>query len=297
MLREESSLAPTSKPRVRARLRLMWRVVFTLLVLLCLDIFLLEPNWVEYHAVDIPLARLPGAFDGYRIIQLSDVHFSSTDSQKLHKVVREINALDADLIVLTGDYVTRNPETIDVSAPILARLHARDGVVAILGNHDHWTDPERIASTLQHHGIRVMVNESHAIIRHGTRLWIAGIDSYSCGRDNSKRALRGVPAAETCIMLIHEPDYADIARSLPVDLQLSGHSHGGQIRLPFIGGLIYPPYAQRYPMGSYQLGKLTLYTNRGLGHLAPMRVLCRPEVTIHTIKAPTQTPQGDPFPS
>jgi len=165
---------------------------------------------------------------------------------------------------------------------------------AVLGNHDVLVDPERIADRLQSCGIEVLQNRFVPLERSGSRLWIGGVEDVLEGAPDLEAALRGVPRGECALLLAHEPDFAlDVAR-YPVDLQLSGHSHGGQVRIPFVGAPWLPTLGRRFPMGKYKLGKLTLYTNIGLGTVrVPVRWNCPPEITLLTLrKSPPPESKG-----
>lgn len=127
--------------------------------------------------------------------------------------------------------------------------------------------------------------------RAGARLWIAGVDDVLGGKARLSQSLQAIPRDETTVLLVHEPDYADLVRGYPVDLQLSGHSHGGQVRFPLVGAPVLPRLARKYPWGLRQLGSLTLYTNRGIGTTSlPARLNSAPEVTLLTLRSgsPTQ---------
>ena len=134
-----------------------------------------------------------------------------------------------------------------------------------MGNHDHWTDPNFIEGRLNDRGITVLRNSACPFERGNSRLWISGVDDVFVGAADLPRALQVIPQNEATVLLAHEPDFADYATRFPVDLQLSGHSHGGQVRLPGIGALILPAMAHKYPIGLNRVGHLQVYTNRGLG--------------------------------
>jgi len=260
------------------------------------DTVVREPNHPELVKVEMVLPRLPAAFDGFRIVQLSDFHYDEIFSVvPIRAGVEMVNQLHPDLVVLTGDFVTGNygkPHLPDRKsarlagpcANLLAGSRSRLGCVAILGNHDVLTDPGFVTEALQSHGITVLRNGSQALEQGGARLWFCGLDSLD-GRPNLVTAMRGIPSGEAVILLVHEPDFADRASQYPVDLQLSGHSHGGQVWLPGIGAPWLPPGARRYPRGQYRVGPLPLYTNIGLGTIRlPIRLNCPPEVTLVTLR-------------
>jgi predicted MPP superfamily phosphohydrolase len=196
--------------------------------------------------------------------------------------------------VLTGDYITqpyshRNDRyaarDAEPCAELLARMTSRLGTYAVLGNHDANTAPEHVTAALEATPIKVLHNRSIAIEQQGARLWLAGLADVLGRKVDSDVAFRGIPVDEPTILLVHEPDYADFVPAGRVDLQLSGHSHGGQIVLPLMGPPYLPQLAQRYWRGIYKVGGMTLYTNRGLGTIwLPMRLNAPPEVTLLTLK-------------
>ncbi len=160
------------------------------------------------------------------------------------------------------------------------------GRFAILGNHDAGSDPVRVTRALHDHHVPVLVNRSVPLERGKDRIWLAGIDDVLEGRPDIGLALTNIPAAELTILLAHEPDFADEASLTPVDLQLSGHSHGGQVWLPGIGAPWLPRLGRRFPRGLYKVGNLTLYTNIGIGTIrAPIRINCPPEITLITLRS------------
>jgi uncharacterized protein len=264
------------------------------------DAFLYEPNHPRVVAVEIPLARLPEAWDGFRIAQLSDLHYDPLFSiVPIRRAVGMVNGLHPDLIVITGDFITvplpdvhsrfraRNVAAdAEPCARILSSLRAPYGVWASMGNHDAFSDEPRVIEILQSQGMRVLRNASAPLEREGSRLWLAGIDDLLEGEPDIDQTLHGIPPNEPVILLAHEPDFAiDASAGYGVDLQLSGHSHGGQVRLPYVGALILPSMARRYPMGMYDVGGLKLYTNVGLGTIRlAVRLNCPPEVTLFTLR-------------
>ena len=247
----------------------------------------LEPQWISVESVEVRLKRLPAVFDGFRLAQLSDFHSDTTPGDVIASAVDAAQALEADAIALTGDYVTNSLDRLDECLAHIARLRPRAGLYGILGNHDIWVRrPERLAARLEARGVAMLLNQSRAIERDGRRLWIVGVDDGWERRADLELALRGVPADDVKILLMHEPDFADNAANYPIDLQLSGHSHGGQVRLPVVGALRLPRYGRKYPMGLRQIRGLQLYTSRGVGMIRPaVRFNCRPEVTLVTLRS------------
>jgi len=261
------------------------------------DTTVLEPNHPILTAIEVGLPRLPAAFDGFTIAQLSDFHYDEHSLAPIKAAIEIVNSLHPDLIVLTGDFVTvpmfphrfysrkRAASAADPCASLLAPLQSRLGMLSVLGNHDIDSDPRRIADALQAHGIPVLRNRSVPLEQGGSRIWFCGVDSLFETDPDLDLALQRVPANELTILLVHEPDFADEAAHYPIDLQLSGHSHGGQIWLPGIGAPWLPPHARKYPRGLHRIGPLTLYTNLGLGTIRlPIRLNCPPEVTLFTLR-------------
>jgi predicted MPP superfamily phosphohydrolase len=262
------------------------------------DAIILEPNRPILTALEVPLVRLPAAFDGFTIAQLSDFHYDRLSDGPLRAAIEVVNRLHPDVVVLTGDFVTLPmfyvefhsaklaASAAEPCASLLSQLRPRLGIFSILGNHDLDSDAPRITATLQAHGMPVLRNRSIPLEQGGSRIWLCGMDSVMEHRQDINQALRGVPSQELVILLVHEPDFADRAALHPVDLQLSGHSHGGQVWVPGLGAPWLPRLARKYPRGLHRIGPLTLYTNMGLGTIRlPIRLNCPPEVTLFTLRA------------
>ena len=259
---------------------------------------LAEPHWLALERVDVPLPGLPAALDGFTIAQLSDLHRGPEVTQE--DVARAVDLTlrqEADLIVLTGDYVTGSADYAPSCAEALSPLAtssrkspprfggAGGGVLACLGNHDHWTDADAVAGALADAGLTVLRNAAREV---ADNLWVAVVDDVWERHADLEKALRGVPSGATVVLLAHEPDYAnEVAADERVSLQLSGHSHGGQVRLPFIGAPFLPYLGRKYSAGLYRVGGMWLYVNRGVGLISPaVRFNCRPEVTLLRLRHP-----------
>ena len=244
---------------------------------------LLEPFWLTLERVRIARKGLPSSLNGLRIAFLSDLHCGpQVSSDHIARAISIVQEAAPDLILLGGDYVTGSAEYAAPCAQELTRLRAPLGIYACLGNHDYWTDAEAITDALQRAGIRVLRNEGMEVT---DRLWVAAVDDVWEGRPSLEAALRRMPTDAVAVLLAHEPDYADqAAADGRVALTLSGHTHGGQVRLPLIGPPVLPYLGQRYPAGLYRLGNMALYVTRGVGLIAPpVRFNCRPEVTLLTL--------------
>lgn len=254
---------------------------------------LVEPVWLDVERFDWPIAKLAPQLDGKRIAQISDIHLSSYMSPtRLADALRRVAQLAPDWVVLTGDYVGEEAASAEGLVDTLPVLDAP--VFAIFGNHDLWTSRTTVRRYLEAGGARVLLNEALPL---GDRLWLAGVDDLWSGHPDLRAAMSSVPTGAATILLAHEPDYFDHVRAedAPIVLQLSGHSHGGQVRLPTLTpdapGLntyapILPRYGRRYPIGMRTLGKHTVYTNRGIGLWpVPLRLNCRPEITLITLRS------------
>jgi len=256
----------------------------------------IERHFIEIVPQTFLIPGLPEAFHGYRIAQLSDIHLEHfTEDFFLRHAVAKINELKPDMVLITGDYISNNTSGPDDRAyaamphcgEILSHLECplRYG---ILGNHDVAVDSAAVVDMLRTHGITPLVNAHAPIERAGQRLWVAGVDDCYFGAPDLSLAIPDAPTAPVLLMC-HEPDYMDSIlrhpRSPSIDLVLSGHSHGGQVRMPFVGALQLPPLGTKYSMGRYQFGKTHLYVNRGLGTVGlPVRFNCPPEITHITLQ-------------
>ncbi|HMG01771.1 MAG TPA: metallophosphoesterase [Edaphobacter sp.] len=256
---------------------------------------------VARHEIDIVqttirIANLPSAFHGFRIVQISDIHLDEfTEPFFLEHVVHRINDLAPDLVLVTGDFVTRGSLTFIDSrhaayrcAEILSTLKTPQ-VYTILGNHDVGVSAPLVIGALRSQKIPVLVNEHLPIERGGSRFWLCGTDDAGTSHPDLDLTIPEKPDGPV-ILMVHEPDYADTVVKHPrggvVDLMLSGHSHGGQVRIPFYGPLILPPMGQKYVMGHFQFGAMQLYVNRGIGAVGlPFRFGCPPELTVLTLQS------------
>jgi uncharacterized protein len=261
---------------------------------LAADTTLFAPNFPRIVRQEITLRRWPPRLDGFTIALLSDFHYDPYFSvHPLRSAIGMVNGLRPDLIALTGDFVSvpwfGDPadaaSAAEPCAQLLRQMQAPHGLWAVMGNHDGFTDPDRITSTLRSTGIQVLSNQSVGIERDGARFWLSGIDDVLAGTPDLDAALHDIPSNEAAVLLAHEPDYADTVARYAVDLQLSGHTHGGQVRVPFVRPLFLPDLAKKYVWGLYQIRDLVLYTNPGLGTVnVPVRLNCPPEITLLTVR-------------
>ncbi len=242
-------------------------------------------DWFEINYLDLTLPRLAPEFHGYRLLQISDIHMDGWMTQaRLAAIVDLVNRLQPDLVAITGDFVTYAPQRFVADLRVaLARLTPTDGAAVVLGNHDHRERPELLRQLFHELGLLDLNNAVHTLRRGRASLHLAGVDDVRAGAARLDDVLAQLPPTGCAILLAHEPDFADTAAaSGRFDLQLSGHSHGGQIVLPFIGPPILPRLGRKYPAGLYTVRDMTLYTNRGLGVIP--RVNCRPEISVFTLR-------------
>jgi predicted MPP superfamily phosphohydrolase len=259
-----------------------------------------EPTWLELNRHDVPIADLPPAFHGFRIVQLSDFHCSrQVTPAYLTEAVGLAQAQAADVIVLTGDFVHKGYRHVSRVAEVLGRLHAPFGVYAVLGNHDYSVRNalgmrryrhlhRAVADTLAGRGIRVLHNETVTLLRDQASLHLGGVaDLWSrvCDLD---RTLAGLSAAVPCVILAHNPCTVERLREgQRCDLMLSGHTHGGQINLPRLGRVTLSRQGKRFAAGLYQHQGTYLYVHKGVGFGFRVRYGVRPEVAVLRLQPAT----------
>lgn len=268
-----------------------------------------EPGRVMHRTLDLYFESLPPAFDGYRILHLSDLHFRWRDRQKTRYLLG-LGRHEHDLCVITGDLIETD-HAVKACCEAVAGLRARDGVFAVLGNHDYYrysffdmfhfrdvthrlNDVDRLTEALGRAGVRVMRNE-HTVLRRGEdALWLAAVDDPVTLRDDLDRTFRGVPADAFVLLLAHSPDILKTYRKDAEHLVLAGHTHGGQISLPLYGPLFnHSSLEPGFVSGRMEVRGGTLLVTNGLGvnRFFPFRFRCRPEVhtlRLHRGQAPRQ---------
>lgn len=264
----------------------------------------LYPGEIERHRIQIThhevfLPGLPRSFDGFRIAQLSDIHMDEySEPFFLRAAIAHVNRLNPDAVFLTGDFITYEllPKRYSIApawecAYLLNEIQCPQRY-AVLGNHDVLVGREYIVAALSANGITALVNSYLSVDRAGGRIWLAGLDDAVEGHPDPVAA---IPASirtgpsEPIVLMCHAPDYVDHFLTLPeskaVSLMISGHTHGGQVRLPLIGALALPVLGRKYVEGWFRFGGLQLYVNRGLGAVGvPLRFNCPPEITHMTLR-------------
>lgn len=242
---------------------------------------------LRLEQVTVDIAGLPIGLEGLRIGFMTDTHHEPGRPQALlQRAIELLMAERPDLICLGGDYVVSRAAEFSRAAALLARLSAPLGVYGVLGNHDYWAGADRIAKAVAAAGITVLRNQSRRVTTPaGDDFWLIGLDDAARRRADLRLALAGVPERGMRILLAHEPDIAG-SLTARVDLQLSGHTHGGQVVLPLVGAPLLPRLGLVYTSGLYQLPTHALYVGRGVGGVPPyIRLNCPPEVTVLTLRA------------
>lgn len=264
--------------------------IFLLFLCIFFYAYYIEPDWIEITSLQLTLPHLAREFDGYRIVQISDIHTDKwTKPERLSRIFNLVNQQKPDLVAITGDFVTKGQQRfIPNLKATLPQLAPKDKTVGVLGNHDYWSDPKGVAQALQETGVINLANSVYTIARGNAKLNIAGVDSISVGQGRPNLVLQKLPKEGAAILLVHEPDFADTGAAIGrFDLQLSGHSHAGQVRLPFIGPIFLPEYGKKYYEGLNKIGSMLEYTNRGLGvSTIHLRFGSRPEITVFKLKYP-----------
>ena len=243
----------------------------------------------------ISIARLPEAFHGLRIAQISDIHLAEyTEPWFVEQAVRMVNRLKPDIVLLTGDFICMGPinkSSAEKYAPLCAELMGKIECphrYGVLGNHDWMVNGDLVVASMASVGIPILHNTSLPFERDGARIWIAGImDALSWESDvNAAIPKTADKDREPVILMAHEPDILPaVARLNAFDLMVSGHTHGGQVRLPFLPPLLLPPLGKRFVEGHFRMGRTQLYVNRGIGSVGlPFRFRCPSEVTELTLQ-------------
>lgn len=243
-----------------------------------------EANTLSVERIQITLPRLPKKLDGFRILHLSDTHHSPfTSLDHIANAVTIASELKPDLVALTGDYVSHEAKFIAPVAKVLGELRAPLGVFACLGNHDHWTDAELITRHLEKANIRVLNNEGLRIESNDSSFWLAGVDDHMVGKTDLPSAMKGSFPDEFKLLLAHNPIIFRRAARAGVDLTLSGHTHGGQVRVRDNDQRLI---RRRRTAGLHHLKESQIYITRGIGTVVlPIRFQCPPEISVLELRA------------
>lgn len=245
--------------------------------------FFIERYLLQVNEYRIPVRNLPEGFSGFRIVQLADLHFGMLMPKIfIDRVIRKAIALNGDVIVCTGDYVLSGSDVAEIETvwSMLGRLHAKSGVFSVLGNHDHKKHFSVSLQLLRESGQDIR-HRAAAIEKNGERLWIGGAGDLWTDEINIDKAFQGVPDNECKIVLAHNPDTADMDFATKVDLMISGHTHGGQVNIPFIGAPVLPVKNKNYANGFVRSHSTGVFISRGIGWaIAPVRLNCHPEIAV-----------------
>lgn len=254
----------------------------------------IEPEWVEVKNVSLTLPRLPKSFSGFRLVQISDLHVGYwMTPDRLTNILEMVKEQTPDLVAITGDIVlaygglSPYKPIMDKYVNVFKSLTDTYTTVSVLGNHDYWYNAVNVKNALELAGVNVLMNSVFSLERSGERFHIAGLDDVYEHQHDLDAVLAALPEDGGAMLLAHEPDFADMSATTGrFDLQISGHSHGGQVVIPLIGPVVLPYLGKKYPSGLYKVGNMYQYTNRGVGMTMPsIRFNCRPEITVFTLEA------------
>ena len=248
-----------------------------------------NPENIDLVEIDIELDNLGWNFHNYRILNLTDIHLGQwINPEYLNDLIDYVNTLNYDLATLTGDYVSYNMDDYDISLKkSFKKLNAPDGKYGVLGNHDHWMGSEIIRNIFDESGIVDLSNDVVSLEKGDDKLNLAGVDSSTVCADNLDKVICELDSDCPTILLAHEPDFAqESSQTGKIDLQISGHSHGGQFIIPkFETTPFRGPNSTKYPVGIYKVKNMIQYTSKGLGtNSFRIRINCKPEITIITLK-------------
>lgn len=247
------------------------------------------PYRPRLERISLNLPPEHAALDGMRLGFITDTHVSPAfRSPRLRQAVALLAAAHPDVVLYGGDYASEATRFAGEAAPILGELAASCplGGYAVLGNHDEQLGAEKVRTAFTAAGIPMLRNEGRPLSYGEATLWLVGIDDALAGHHDLARAFGSVPTGAPVLALWHEADWAEDAARHGAFAQLSGHTHGGQIRLPVAGAVALPPGGRRFDAGLVGVGRMTLYVSRGVGvYRPPIRFRCPPEVTLITLTA------------
>lgn len=248
-----------------------------------------SPKKIDVIEVDIELDNLGWDFHNFRILNLCDIHMGQwINPEYLDDLIDYVNTLNYDIVTLTGDYVSYVIDGYDEALKkSLGKLKSPGGKFGVLGNHDHWMGSDKIREIFKKCDIVDLSNDVRLLSRGDDKLNLAGVDSCTVCADNLDAVLAKLDSEYPTILLAHEPDFAhESSQTGRIDLQISGHSHGGQLIIPIVETTPFRgPNSTKYPVGLYKVGEMTQYTSKGLGtNSFRIRINCKPEITIITLK-------------
>jgi predicted MPP superfamily phosphohydrolase len=257
--------------------------------------YLMEPNWFKVETILLKLPRLSPRFSGLRIAQISDIHMGGwMNLERLQRAADLVLDQKPDVLLITGDFLIGgdlaaiSDQTIRDLMTGLSRLASAVPTFAVLGNHDYWVDVKTVRRVLSISGITELTNAVYTLKREEETLHLCGVDDLWEGDARIDDVIAQLKDNSSAMLLAHEPDFADTSAATGrFDLQLSGHTHGGQVVLPWIGPPVLPYLGRKYPSGLYKVGEMFQYTNRGIGMARlPLRINCPPEITLFVLESP-----------
>lgn len=246
---------------------------------------LAEANSLSVEKIEIRLNRLPKKLEGFRLVHLSDIHHSPfTSLEHISRAVKVANSLKPDMFVLTGDYISHESSYIEPVAEVLGKLDSEFGTFACLGNHDHWTDADLVTKSFRAENITVLINEGLRFEARDASFWLAGVDDYMVGKTDLPAALRGAFPDEMKMLLAHNPIIVRQAARYDVDFVLSGHTHGGQVKLREDEKQVFSK--RRLKNGLHRRKNTQIYITRGIGTVVlPIRYQCPPEISLIELRS------------
>ncbi len=244
---------------------------------------------IDLVEIDIELNDLGWDFHNYRILNLTDIHLGQwVTPEYLDELIDYVNTLNYDVATLTGDYVSYIIDGYeDCLKDSLKKLKSNDGKFGVLGNHDHWMGADTIREIFRDSDITDLSNDVCVLSKGESKLNLAGVDSCTVCADNLDAVLAKLDDDNPTVLLVHEPDFAEeSSKTGKIDLEISGHSHGGQFVIPKLETTpLRGPNSTKYPIGYYKIGRMNQYTSKGLGtNSFRIRINCKPEITIITLK-------------
>jgi uncharacterized protein len=244
-----------------------------------------EASSLSLERVSIELKRLPKKLDGFKIIHLSDIHHSPfTNLDHIERAVKIANRLKPDMFLLTGDYVSHEKKYIAPVAKVLGTLRSEFGTFGCLGNHDHWTSPDLVVRRFREAGINMLVNEGLRFEGRGSSFWLCGVDDHMVGKADLTAALKGSFPDEMKLLLAHNPIIFRQATRYGVDLTLSGHTHGGQVKVRDPEKRLLP--RRKLTSGLHRRKDSQIYITRGIGTVVlPIRYQCPPEISLLELRS------------
>lgn len=253
------------------------------------EAFLIEPNLSSITYRDVRVPYLPPSLNGLRVIHLTDFHYKpDKDESLMEGIIKKVNALKPDLILLTGDYIDGDNPEVDPLINQLKSLKAKHGIFASMGNHDGWQNSgDHYRKRFEAIDTGFLINQNTHLSIKGESLYVAGSDFVWNGKPNPAATLKGIPPLAALITLVHEPDYFDtMLRHRDHHLQLSGHTHGGQCRVPLIN---YAPkkvsYGKKYIYDTYKQKDSSIWVSKGIGTTGiRVRFSCLPEIAVLTLR-------------